>query len=82
MNLAGMVAENICRGLLNPVSWEQSYSEDVFRIDTRDTSVFQADPIPGMNNIPLGNIRESEQAPEGQGHRRVVPCRGEREEGA
>lgn len=59
MNLAGMVAENICRGLLTPVSWEQSYSEDVFRIDTRDTGVFQADPIPGMNNIPLGNIRES-----------------------
>ena len=54
-----MVAENICRGLLSPVSWEQSFNEDVFRIDTRETSVCQADPVPGMTNIPLGNIRES-----------------------
>ena len=59
MNLAGMVAENICRGLLSPVSWEQSFNEDVFRIDTRETSVCQADTVPGMTNIPLGNIRES-----------------------
>lgn len=57
--MAGMVAENICRGLLTPVSWEQSFNEDVLRIDTRDTKVCQADPIPGMTNIPLGNIRES-----------------------
>ena len=46
--MAGMVAENICRGLLTPVSWEQSFNEDVFRIDTRDSNLCQADPIPGL----------------------------------
>lgn len=57
--MAGMVAENICRGLLTPVSWEQSFNEDVFRIDTRDSNLCQADPIPGLVNIPLSTIRQN-----------------------
>ena len=40
MNLAGMVAQNICNGLLNPVSWEQSLNEDSFKIDTREPKVY------------------------------------------
>ena len=40
MNLAGMVAQNICNGLLHPVSWEQSLNEDSFKIDTREPKVY------------------------------------------
>lgn len=40
VNLAGMVAQNICNGLLNPVSWEQSLNEDSFKIDTREPKVY------------------------------------------
>lgn len=40
VNLAGMVAQNICNGLLHPVSWEQSLNEDSFKIDTRENSVY------------------------------------------
>ena len=35
-----MVAQNICNGLLNPVSWEQSLNEDSFKIDTREPKVY------------------------------------------
>lgn len=64
-----MVAENICRGLLHPVTWVQSFNEDTFKLDTRDTGVFnvvvgkqdnqQKDPLPGFTNVPLGTIRDN-----------------------
>ncbi|KNB45802.1 disulfide reductase [Blastocystis sp. subtype 4] len=59
VNLAGMVAENICRGLLHPVTWVQSFNEDTFKLDTRDTGVFNKDPLPGFTNVPLGTIRDN-----------------------
>ena len=54
-----MVGENVCRGLFTPVHWEQSLAEDTFKLDVRDSAVFEKLPTPGFRNIPLGQLRAS-----------------------
>ena len=67
LNLAGMAAENLWRGLLTQADWEQALRGDSLKIDVRDSEAFevtsrmhphlQRNPIPGFVNVPMGQLR-------------------------
>lgn len=61
INIVGMAAENMLRGLTKPVSWEivgELNPETSFILDVRTPEEFQLGTIPGAKNIPLNEIRE------------------------
>jgi len=61
VNLAGMVAANVLRGDVELVPWDSLASAQAFLLDVRDPKQFDADAIPGSQNIPLAQLRSRMQ---------------------
>jgi NADPH-dependent 2,4-dienoyl-CoA reductase/sulfur reductase-like enzyme/peroxiredoxin family protein/rhodanese-related sulfurtransferase/TusA-related sulfurtransferase len=71
VNTAGFAAENVVRGLVKNVSWNEIAAEkDSFQLDVRTRNEFSLGAIPGSVNIPIDELRENlHQIPKG---RRIV----------
>ena len=60
VNIAGMVAENILKGITKPVSWREisTFNEkEHFLLDVRTPDEFKLGTIEGAINIPLDELR-------------------------
>ncbi len=55
VNILGMNADNILRGLFKPAFYEDI--EESYLIDVRPSSVFNTETIPGAVNIPISELR-------------------------
>lgn len=71
VNTAGFAAENIVKGLVKNVSWNEVANEKgSFLLDVRTRNEFSLGSIPGSINIPIDELRENlHQIPKG---RRIV----------
>ncbi|TXT42526.1 MAG: CoA-disulfide reductase [Spirochaetes bacterium] len=60
VNIAGMAAENLARGLTSMVSWDEVKAlkeEGAYFLDVRTTDEFSLGALPGAVNIPLDELR-------------------------
>lgn len=60
VNLAGMIAQNIMRGLGNVIQWhevEDRVSKGAIIVDVREQAEVDRGAIPGSKHIPLGELR-------------------------
>lgn len=60
VNIAGMAAENMLKGLTSPISWDKVQElnpETSYLLDVRTLEEYQLGTIPGANHIPLTEIR-------------------------
>ncbi|MBW1697828.1 MAG: FAD-dependent oxidoreductase [Deltaproteobacteria bacterium] len=58
VNLAGMVAANTLRGLIEVAHWEDLKGSGAFILDVRDLKEYERDHVEGAVNIPLNSLRE------------------------
>ena len=62
VNMAGYVAENILKGRLKLISWDelqQLNKSEIMLLDVRTVDEYNAGHLPGAVNIPLENLRRS-----------------------
>lgn len=62
VNIAGMVAENILKGLTKPISWREIskiHTNEAILVDVRTKEEYQIGTIEGAINIPLDELREN-----------------------
>lgn len=57
VNIAGMAAENILKGKINPINWNEIESSEGYIIDVRTESEQLTGKIEGSVNIPLESLR-------------------------
>lgn len=61
INMVGFVAENIDKGIVETISWDQMQNlaaEGSYLLDIRETPEYILDHLPGSVNIPLSELRE------------------------
>jgi NADPH-dependent 2,4-dienoyl-CoA reductase/sulfur reductase-like enzyme/rhodanese-related sulfurtransferase len=58
VNMAGMIASNILRGLARIQHWEQLTGDNAYLLDVRDSEEFEKGHIEGAVNIPLNSLRK------------------------
>jgi len=62
VNIAGMVAENILKGLTKPISWREIANintNEALLLDVRTKEEYQLGTIEGALNIPIDELREN-----------------------
>lgn len=62
INIAGFVAENILKGSLKQIHWDQLLEMDknsIFLLDVRTNEEYQLGTIPGSVNIPVDELRKN-----------------------
>lgn len=58
VNIAGMIAANLLRGMGSVAHWKDLPSSDAFILDVREPFEFKRDHVEHAINIPLGGLRE------------------------
>ncbi len=58
VNFAGMVAENLMRGEMPQVPWDEPTGSDTVFLDVREADEFADGHLPGARNVPLGALRD------------------------
>ncbi|MEW6278846.1 MAG: FAD-dependent oxidoreductase [Candidatus Eremiobacterota bacterium] len=58
VNLAGMIAANVCRGDLRLARWEDLETNGVPILDVREPAEFAQGHLQGAFNVPLGQLRK------------------------
>jgi len=74
VNAAGFTAENIVRGLVKTVTWQDAATDpSAFHLDVRTRNEFSLGSIPGSVNVPVDELRENlDKIPKGR--KIIVTC--------